>query len=100
MDGVNRLFSNDNPLLRLGRDLEFPDLLSWGFTAILLATGAWRDRPVPLEGTEPFLGKEIIYQNPLVYWFNHRHEPGYDGPEFDLKDDAIISFLSLIKQSE
>jgi len=93
-ESINRKIDQPNityvPCVRLGRDLEFSDLLSWGFTAILLATGAWRDRPVPLEGIEPFIGKDLIYQNPLVYWFNHRHEPGYSGPQFDLKDNAIV----------
>ena len=93
-ENINRKINQPNiiyvPGMRLGREVEFTDFLSWGFTVILLATGAWKDRPLPIEGIAPFVGKDIIYQNPLVYWFNHRHEPGYSGPQFDLKDRAII----------
>jgi NADPH-dependent glutamate synthase beta subunit-like oxidoreductase len=33
------------PCTRLGRDLDFQDLChNWGFSAVILANGAWRDR--------------------------------------------------------
>src|SRR5512136_1631123 len=35
------------PAVRLGKDLSFIDLITnWNFSAILLATGAWQDRPL------------------------------------------------------
>ncbi|MGI9543994.1 MAG: FAD-dependent oxidoreductase [Cyclobacteriaceae bacterium] len=79
------------PGVKLGQDVDFDDLVqNWGFTAILLATGAWRDRPLPIDGIDPYVNKGLYYQNPLVYWFNHKHEPGYDGPTFELTDDAMV----------
>ena len=79
------------PLTRLGRDISFESLVNeWGFSAILLATGAWRDRPLPVRQFETFLGKGFHYQNPFVNWFNHRHEPDYEGIEFDVPDNTII----------
>jgi NADPH-dependent glutamate synthase beta subunit-like oxidoreductase len=75
----------------LGRDIEFDDVVNnWGFNAILLATGAWKDRPLPLEGIENYLGKGFYYQNPFVQWFNLYHDPAYDGPQFEIQDGAII----------
>lgn len=79
------------PGIRLGRDIAFEELVKdWGFSAILLAIGAWRDRPLPVSEIDDFLGKGFYYQNPLIYWYNHKHEPGYAGPQFDLPDGSII----------
>jgi ferredoxin--NADP+ reductase len=79
------------PLTRLGRDLDFEEVArQWGFSAILLAIGAWRDRPLPIEGVDAFIGKGLYYQNPFIYWFNHKHEPDYNGPQYDTPDGAII----------
>ena len=39
------------PRTAIGRDLDFADLLgSWEFDLIVLANGAWRDRPLPVDG--------------------------------------------------
>jgi NADPH-dependent glutamate synthase beta subunit-like oxidoreductase len=79
------------PAVRLGRELDFNDLVhNWGFSAVLLANGAWRDRPLPISGIDEYLGKGLAYQNPLVYWFNHKHEPNYHGPQFELPDNTLI----------
>lgn len=79
------------PLTKLGKDIEFNEFVkNWGFSAILLATGAWRDRPIPIKGFEQFIGKGFHYQNPFVNWFNHRHEPNYKGIQFDVPDETII----------
>jgi hypothetical protein len=79
------------PLTRLGADLDFEQLRSqWGLSAIVLAHGAWRDRPFPVEAAEAYLGKGLIYQNPLIYWFNHYRERGYNGPQFDLAPGGIV----------
>lgn len=79
------------PLTKLGIDLDFREFVkSQGFSAVLLATGAWRDRPIPVNDFDQFIGKGFHYQNPFVNWFNHRHEPGYNGLQFDVPDDTII----------
>src|SRR5690242_5674415 len=63
------------PATKLGRDVEFDDLVqNWGFSAVILANGAWRDRELGIEGEEAFAGKGLIYQNPFIYWYNHRNE--------------------------
>lgn len=79
------------PRTAIGRDLSFRELLeSWDFDLIVLAHGAWRDRPLPVEGADRFVGKGLVYQNPLIYWFNHQHEPGYAGPRYEIPDGAIV----------
>ncbi|MFI5306587.1 MAG: hypothetical protein ACHQ53_04495 [Polyangiales bacterium] len=79
------------PSTKLGIDLPFEEVArSWSPSAVLLANGAWRDRPLPVPGAEQYAGKGLVYQNPFVYWFNHYEEPGYDGPRFEVKDDAIV----------
>src|SRR6202451_3745063 len=41
------------PCTRLGRDLGFQDLCdSWGFSVVVLANGAWRDRELGISGAE------------------------------------------------
>ena len=62
----------------------------WGFSAVVLACGAWRDRPLPVEGAERFVGRGLIYQNPFVIWFNHANEAGYRGQVFEPQDGAIV----------
>jgi ferredoxin--NADP+ reductase len=67
------------PSTRIGRDIAFPSLArEWGFSAVVLANGAWRDRPLPVGGAERFVGRGLVYQNPFIYWFNHYPEPRYD----------------------
>ena len=78
------------PRVKLGRDIQFADVLNWGFSAVILATGAWRDRPLPIAGVDKYVGKGLIYQNPFVYWFNHKHEPGYKGSQFEIHDGAMV----------
>lgn len=79
------------PNVCLGRDVDFEDIVkNWGFSAVLLATGAWKDRPLGIDGVEAYVGKGLIYQNPFIYWFNHKHEPGYNGEQYEIKDDAIV----------
>jgi ferredoxin--NADP+ reductase len=79
------------PRTKIGRDVDFADLASgWGFSAVVLACGAWRDRPLPIEGADRYLGKGLIYQNPFIIWFNHAHEAAYDGPRFEPMDGALV----------
>jgi len=79
------------PQTRLGKDLSFTELTQkMGLTAIILATGAWRDRSLPIEGIDRFVGCGLIYQNPLVYWFNHYPDADFSGPHLELPDGAIV----------
>ncbi len=78
------------PNLKIGRDYAFKDLVDLGFTAVILANGAWQDRPLPVPGIEKFRDKELIYQNDLVKWYNHYHEPDYNGRQYEIKDSAVV----------
>ena len=92
---IDKKLSHENiryvPLVKIGRDISFKDLVeNWGFSAIILANGAWMDRTVPIDGIDKFKNKGLIYQNDFIYWFNHKHEPNYNGNRYKLKDNAII----------
>ncbi len=78
------------PRIRLGRDLDLAEIRRWDASAIILALGAWRDRPLPVPGIDQFIGKGFLYQNPFVYWFNHYKESAYKGPRLDPPDGAIV----------
>jgi len=56
----------------------------------VLANGAWRDRPLPIDGADDYEGRGLIYQNPFIIWFNHSEEPGYAGPVFEPRDGALV----------
>lgn len=88
LSGPNIIFV---PNTSLNRDIDFQDLVNnWGFSAILLANGAWQDRKLAVDGIDEFVGKGLIYQNDLVKWFNHYHEEDYNGEHYKIEDDAII----------
>lgn len=79
------------PRTAIGRDVGFDDLLqSWGFDLVVLANGAWRDRPLPIDGADAYVGRGLVYQNPLIYWFNHYDEPGYAGPQYEIPDGTLV----------
>jgi ferredoxin--NADP+ reductase len=79
------------PLTKIGRDVDFHELTTaWGFTAVILALGAWRDRPLPVPGADQYVDRGLVYQNAFIYWFNHFTEPGYRGPQYQLEDGAIV----------
>lgn len=79
------------PKTEIGNDLSWEELYGkLGFSAIVLANGAWRDRRLPVEGADAYLGHGLVYQNELVYWFNHYEDEGYDGPIFEIPDDVIV----------
>ena len=78
------------PRTQLGRDVTLDQLIQeWGVNAVLLASGAWRDR-APFEAASSYDGKGLTYQNPFVYWYNHYPDMGYDGPRFEVHDDALV----------
>jgi ferredoxin--NADP+ reductase len=79
------------PNTRIGLDLDFKVLATdWGFTSVVLANGAWRDRALPIDGIDKYIDKGLIYQNPFIVWFNHKHEAGYSGETFETPDGAIV----------
>ncbi len=79
------------PLAKLGQNIDFQDVVqSWGFSAVFLATGAWRDRPLGIEGIDEYVGKGLYYQNPFMHWYNHFHEPNYEGKQLELADGALV----------
>jgi NADPH-dependent glutamate synthase beta subunit-like oxidoreductase len=57
---------------------------------VVLACGAWRDRPLPIEGADAWVGRGLIYQNPFIIWFNHACEKGYAGERFVPQDGALV----------
>lgn len=90
-DKLNRDHVYFVPQTKLGRDLSFPDIArEWGFSAVLLATGAGLDRKLPLAHIDEYENRGLYYQNALSYWFNHKHEAAYDGPDYRLTDSALI----------
>ncbi len=79
------------PLVQIGKDIPFDELVNdWGFSAIILANGAWDDRKLSLERIHEFEGKNLFYQNPFLYWFNHKHEPDFKGNQIEIKNNAIV----------
>jgi len=79
------------PRTGIGRDVTFNELVdTWGFDLIVLANGAWRDRPLPVTGAEMYINRGLVYQNAFIYWFNHYRESGYNGPTYEVHDDAVV----------
>jgi len=79
------------PNTKLGTDIAFQDLAKdWGLSAVLLANGAWRDRPLGIEGCDAYVSKGIEYQNPLIYWFNHKNEKAFEGRRISIPEGAIV----------
>src|SRR5262245_57382218 len=54
------------PRTTIGKDVSLADLHAWGFSAVILACGAWRDRPLDAEGAKAAEGKGVVYQNPFI----------------------------------
>jgi ferredoxin/flavodoxin---NADP+ reductase len=79
------------PSTKLGREIDFQDLCTnWGFSAVVLANGAWRDRDLGVPGAEQFVDKGLVYQNPFIYWYNHKNESAYDGPRYETPDETLV----------
>ncbi|MCP3986976.1 MAG: FAD-dependent oxidoreductase [bacterium] len=79
------------PLTKVGQDVDFGELCQdWGFSAVVLACGAWRDRKLPIDDADAWIDKGLIYQNPFIVWFNHKHEADYSGETFEAKDGALV----------
>jgi NADPH-dependent glutamate synthase beta subunit-like oxidoreductase len=79
------------PKTKIGVDIGFKELVSdWGFSAVILANGAWRDRPLPVEGADDYVGAGLVYQNPFVIAFNHAEAGDLPDAEYEVQDGAII----------
>jgi NADPH-dependent glutamate synthase beta subunit-like oxidoreductase len=79
------------PCTRLGRDIPFEEFTrAWGFSAVILANGAWRDRDLGVPGAEKYVDKGLVYQNPFIYWYNHKNERDYTGARYDTPDEALV----------
>ena len=78
------------PSTKLGRDFNLQELCNWGFSAVILANGAWRDRDLGVPSAEGFVDKGLVYQNPFIYWYNHKNEQGYTGPRYETPDEALV----------
>jgi NADPH-dependent glutamate synthase beta subunit-like oxidoreductase len=78
------------PCTKLGRDFDLAQLFNWGFSAVILANGAWRDRELGVPGEEQFVDKGLVYQNPFIYWYNHKNEKDYRGPRYETPDGTIV----------
>jgi ferredoxin--NADP+ reductase len=79
------------PSVKLGRDVTLQELTDvWGFSAVILANGAWRDRDLGVLGAEKFVDKGLVYQNPFIYWYNHKNEKSYSGPRYETPDEALV----------
>lgn len=93
-DRINAKLDHPNvrfvPLTKLGRDIALEEILGWGLSAVCVAIGAWRDRPLPVPGIDAYIGRSFYYQNPFVYWFNHYEEPNYSGPKYEAPDGTIV----------
>src|SRR5215470_3008939 len=78
------------PSTKLGRDFDLPQLFKWGFSAVILANGAWRDRELGVAEAEQYIGKGLVYQNPFIYWYNHKNEKEYGGQRYETPDEAVV----------
>ena len=91
---IDRKLDNDRirfiPNIKVGKDISFQDLVDMGFSAVILANGAWKDRPLPVPGIDKFKDKQLIYQNDLLKWYNHYHEPDYKGKQYKIEDGVVV----------
>jgi NADPH-dependent glutamate synthase beta subunit-like oxidoreductase len=79
------------PNTKIGEEIGFSELVNdWGFSAVVLANGAWRDRPLPIEGADEYVGKGLVYQNAFVIAFNHAERGDLDDASYTVHDGAMI----------
>ena len=79
------------PNTKIGEDIGFAELVNdWGFSAVVLANGAWRDRALPIEGADKFVGKGLVYQNAFVIAFNHAERDDLTDASYTVHDGAMI----------
>ncbi|MBW2425403.1 MAG: FAD-dependent oxidoreductase, partial [Deltaproteobacteria bacterium] len=79
------------PNTQIGRDLDFRELVEdWGFSAVVLANGAWRDRPLPIEGADDYIDRGLVYQNAFVIAFNHAELGDLDDASYTVHDGSLV----------
>ena len=79
------------PNTKIGEEIGFSELVNdWGFSAVVLANGAWRDRGLPIEGADEFIGKGLVYQNAFVIAFNHAERGDLEDASYTVHDGAMI----------
>ena len=79
------------PNFQLGRDATLDELVNdWGFSAIIIAIGAWKDRMIAIDGIEHYVDKGLVKQNDFLMWFNHNHEPDYKGPQYQIPNNVGV----------
>jgi len=78
------------PNTQIGKDLTVDELLTMGFSAVLMANGAWKDRTFPVKKIAKYEGDGFYYQNPFVYWYNHNEQPTYTGEQIVVEDNAVV----------
>ncbi len=79
------------PNTRIGEDIGFAELVNdWGFSAVVLANGAWRDRPLPVEGADDYIDRGLVYQNAFVVAFNHAERGDLPDAKYTVHDGALI----------
>lgn len=78
------------PVCKLGVDLALLDLVEWGFPAVILAVGAWKDRPLAAQGIDLITDNSFAYQNSFMHWFNHCEQPDYPGASYPVRGGAAI----------
>jgi hypothetical protein len=78
------------PRTRIGSDIDFSTLKKWGFSVIVLANGAWKDRPIDVPGIEKYIDNGLVLQNSFIYWFNHKEEKAYSGPRYEIRGGTIV----------
>jgi ferredoxin/flavodoxin---NADP+ reductase len=78
------------PCTRVGTDVTLTTILrEWAVSALILGSGAWRDRPL-FDGAEAHYGRGLVPQNAFVHWYNHYPDKNYSGPRYTVHDDALV----------
>ena len=79
------------PNTKIGKDINFLDLVqNWGFSAIIIANGAWYDRRLQIPLIDKYVDKELVYQNSFIYWFNHKHESDYSKQNYFITNNTLV----------
>lgn len=95
IESINERLKHNNvffvPKTKIGKDISFDELKNeWGFSSVILANGAWKDRELPVSNLDKFVDKGLVYQNSLIFWFNHKHEKAYDAPLYEMKNNTLV----------
>lgn len=92
---IDEKLRNENvhyvPCSALGIELSIEELVhGWGFSAVVLAVGAWKDRPLPIPGASAYVNRGLVYQNPFIISFNHSEDPTFSGTHFEASDGVLV----------